>query len=157
MQINYLTREQFLPISIQEAWDFFSSPINLSKITPSDMGFKVLTQLNGEPIFTGMKIDYVVKPLFSIPLRWTTEITWVMAPSTFIDTQLKGPYALWEHTHNFVPVEGGVKMTDDLKYALPFGPLGSLVHILLVKEKLENIFNFRKEALIIFFGEYKKS
>ena len=66
--------EQFLPIDKSKAWDFFSSPKNLSLITPPEMDFKILSKLNGEEIFEGMKIDYTVKPLLGIAVRWQTEI-----------------------------------------------------------------------------------
>ena len=155
MAIHHLSKEQYLPITIKEAWDFFSSPANLAKITPPELGFVVLTKFNGEPIYTGMEIDYIVKPLFSIPLRWKTGITWVMEPNTFIDTQLKGPYKIWEHTHTFTSVPGGVKMNDEVKYELPLGFLGEIAHVLIVKKKLEEIFSFRFETMIKLFGEYK--
>ena len=109
MHIYHLNREQYFPIPIDKAWDFFSSPANLATITPPELGFVVLSKQTDKPIYTGMEIDYIVKPLFNIPLHWTTEISWVMAPATFIDRQKKGPYALWEHTHSFTVFPGGLK------------------------------------------------
>ena len=156
MKIYSLIREQYLPIPIAEAWSFFSSAQNLSKITPAGMNFVILTRLDKDSVYPGMKIDYRVSPLMGIPLRWTSEITVVNAPYTFTDKQLKGPYALWEHTHTFVTVAGGVKMIDDLKYALPFGFIGEIAHAALVKKKLEQIFNFRALTLENLFGAYKK-
>ena len=103
MKKNTLHREQFIPISIKEAWDFFSQAKNLEKITPKDMAFVVLTELDDKPIYDGMKIEYKVRPLLGIPMRWTTEITGVAAPYRFTDKQLKGPYALWEHTQYSIP------------------------------------------------------
>jgi ligand-binding SRPBCC domain-containing protein len=103
-----------------------------------------------------MKIEYRVRPLFNIPMGWTTEIKKVSAPFRFTDKQIKGPYALWEHTHTFEQVPGGVKMTDEVDYALPFGWLGIFAHALIVKNKLKDIFNFREQTLTKFFGEYKK-
>jgi len=155
MRIYHLRREQFLPVSIDKAWGFFSSPGNLSDITPPGMGFTILSQFTGEPIHTGMKIDYIVKPLLNIPLKWTTEITWVMEPYTFIDKQAKGPYALWEHTHTFSEVPGGVRMVDEVLYAMPLGILGRLVHFLVVNKKLKDIFDFRRDKLLQLFGKFK--
>jgi ligand-binding SRPBCC domain-containing protein len=120
------------------------------------MGFVILSKLDGVPIYSGMLIDYIVKPLLGIPLRWTTEITGVSAPNVFTDKQLKGPYALWEHTHTFEQVNGGVKMTDEVKYALPLGFLGELAHSILVKKKLNDIFEFRERTLTKLFGEFKQ-
>lgn len=151
-----LHREQYLPIPVEEAWQFFSQAKNLSKITPKEMGFVVLTKLNDDPIYAGMKIDYTVKPLLNIPMHWTTEITGVDAPRRFTDTQLKGPYSLWEHTHTFEKVDGGVKMTDDVVYALPLGWLGTIAHSLVVKNKLKAIFDFRAETLNKYFGTFSK-
>ncbi len=156
MKIYNLHREQYLPVSVAEAWQFFSQAKNLSKITPEEMGFVVLTQLDDSPIYSGMKIDYTVRPLFKIPMRWTTVIKKVDAPNKFMDKQLKGPYSLWEHTHTFEQVAGGVKMTDDVQYALPLGWLGILAHWLVVGSKLKNIFDFREETLNKYFGVYKK-
>ena len=156
MKIYTLHREQYLPIPVEKAWNFFSSAKNLEKITPPDMGFVILGELKEGPVYSGMLINYTVSPLFHIPLKWTTEIMGVNAPHVFTDRQLKGPYALWEHTHTFQAVPGGVKMTDEVKYALPLGVLGTIAHSIVVKKKLEDIFNFRQVALKKLFGEYKQ-
>lgn len=147
MKTFQLTREQFLPISLTEAWDFFSNPSNLEKITPNDMSFKVLTQLDNQSIYPGMLIDYVVSPVLNIPMKWTTKIGDVQAPKKFVDTQLKGPYALWEHTHNFKEVPNGVQMTDVVNYALPMGFLGTFAHAIFVKKRLSDIFDYRYKIL----------
>ena len=152
MKTYQLHREQFLQISIIDAWDFFSSPSNLSKITPEGMSFEIITKLSDKAIYTGMKIEYKVRPIFNIPLKWVTEIRNVNEPYNFTDIQTKGPYLLWSHTHTFVTVPGGVKMTDDVKYALPLGVLGQIAHSVLVKKRLEDIFNFREKKLNTFFN-----
>ena len=154
MNTYSIKREQFLPITIDEAWAFFSSAANLSKITPAEMNFTILTKLTGAPISSGMNIEYIVRPLLNIPLHWITEIQSVNAPFYFKDIQIKGPYALWDHTHTFETVPGGVKMNDDVQYALPLGILGTIAHSLVVRKKLENIFNFRKTTLEQLFGKY---
>lgn len=143
-----LYREQQLNCDIQTAWDFFSSPNNLSKITPPDMGFIVHTQnLNNQSIYEGMEIDYTVKPLFKIPLKWTTIITQVDFQKSFTDFQKKGPYKYWNHFHEFFPNENGVLMKDTVDYELPFGFIGTIAHQLLVKQKLNNIFDYRFQYL----------
>jgi ligand-binding SRPBCC domain-containing protein len=157
MKIHELRREQLLPIGVEDAWKFFSRAENLSKITPPELSFKILTDLTDAPVYSGLKIDYTVKPLFGIPMRWTTEITGVNAPHVFTDRQLKGPYKLWEHTHTFEPVPGGVKMTDVVKYAMPLGILGELGHSIIVRKKLDDIFEFRRSTLIKLLGDYQKS
>ncbi len=147
MKIYSLHREQLLPVSISDAWDFFSSAGNLPKITPRDMDFRIVSAPDDTPIRNGMLISYTLRPLFSIPVKWTTEIKDVQAPDMFIDTQLHGPYKLWEHKHTFTAVENGVLMTDDVRYALPLGIIGQVAHSLFVKKKLQQIFDFRATTL----------
>ncbi|WP_207514685.1 SRPBCC family protein [Longitalea luteola] len=147
MSIFYLKKEQLLPVDIQKAWAFFSSPNNLARITPPAMDFVTLTQIEDQEIYTGMRIDYRVKPLFGIPLHWQTEIVDVNKPFAFTDVQLRGPYRVWEHTHTFTETGNGVLMQDVVKYKLPFGWLGVLTHALLVRKKLEDLFAYRKAAI----------
>lgn len=142
-----LYREQQLNCSIHEAWAFFSSPHNLSEITPKDMGFTVLSGHNSASIYEGMIIDYVVSPLLGIPLQWKTCIKKVDFEVSFIDFQERGPYKYWNHFHEFIENDKGVLMRDKVDYELPFGILGDIVHKLVVKNKLIEIFNYRKEVL----------
>lgn len=145
--IYQLETEHFLPISINQAWDFFSSAKNLALITPPEMDFKIKTHLDNSEIYEGMLINYTVKPLLSIPIGWETEIFNVNKPYKFSDRQLKGPYKMWEHTHIFVEKDSGVLMTDEVNYQIPFGVLGSFAHALFIKKKVENIFTYREQAL----------
>lgn len=142
-----LYREQQLNCDIETAWDFFSSPKNLSKITPKDMGFTVLTDYNSEQITEGMVIDYIVSPLLKVPLKWRTRITHVEPNISFTDFQEKGPYKYWNHFHEFIPNKDGVLMKDTVDYELPFGFLGKIAHLLFVKKKLAHIFDFRYSVL----------
>lgn len=142
-----LYREQQLNCDLQTAWDFFSSPMNLPKITPKDMAFTVLSEQKTNKIFEGMIIDYTVSPLLGIPLKWKTRITSVIPNKSFTDFQEKGPYKLWNHHHEFIPNEKGVLMIDKVDYELPFGVLGNIAHALFVKKKLEKIFNYRFQIL----------
>jgi ligand-binding SRPBCC domain-containing protein len=148
-----LKREQFIPISVEQAWDFFSSPKNLAVITPDEMGFIIKSDVP-EKMFSGLLIDYTVKPLLGIPLRWQTEILEVDEYKSFVDNQNKGPYKLWHHTHLFEPVNGGVKMTDIVKYELPLGVLGTIAHAAFVKNKLNHIFDYRFKKVEEIFGKY---
>ncbi|THU37081.1 hypothetical protein FAM09_19195 [Niastella caeni] len=147
MGIYYFKAEQLLPVDMQAAWAFFSTPTNLSLITPPAMDFKTLTALNGEEIYAGMLIDYKIKPLFGISMMWQTEIRNVQKPFSFTDIQLKGPYRCWEHTHTFIEKENGILMQDVVKYQLPYGPLGRIAHALLVRRKIEELFVYRKAAI----------
>lgn len=142
-----LYREQQLSCDINEAWQFFSSPNNLSKITPDYMGFNVLSDVKDEPIYEGMIIDYNVSPLLGIPLKWRTRITQVETLKSFTDFQVKGPYKYWNHFHEFIPNADGVLIKDTVDYELPLGILGNLAHSIMVKKKLNEIFNFRYKTL----------
>lgn len=139
--------EQFLKTDIDTAWDFFSSAKNLARITPPEMAFKIHTQLDEKEVYEGMIIDYTVKPLLGIPLRWQTEICRVNKPHMFMDRQLKGPYTLWEHTHIFIEKDNGVLIQDEVKYQLPLGIFGVIAHSFFVKEKIKKIFKFREKTL----------
>jgi len=153
---HQLYREQQLNCDIETAWHFFSSPKNLSKITPKDMGFTVLSDYTNEQITEGMIIDYIVSPLLKIPLKWRTRITHVDINKSFTDFQEKGPYKHWNHFHEFIPNKEGVLMKDTVDYELPMGLIGDLAHRLFVKKKLEDIFNFRYEILDKMFNLPKK-
>ncbi|MDM1297284.1 SRPBCC family protein [Empedobacter falsenii] len=142
-----LYREQQLYCDIDTAWRFFSSPMNLSEITPKDMAFTVLSEDQDQPIFEGMLIDYSVSPLLGIPLKWQTKIIQVDPQQSFTDFQQKGPYKCWKHFHEFIPNEKGILMKDTVEYELPFGVLGNVVHSLLVKKKLNRIFDYRHQVL----------
>ncbi|MBP9212401.1 MAG: SRPBCC family protein [Bacteroidetes bacterium] len=146
MKIYTLEQKQFLPISLTRAWEFFSNPHNLKDITPPSMDFRVISE-TGYETYAGLIIQYTVKPMFGIPVRWTTEITHVRAPHFFVDEQRFGPYSFWHHQHLFQSVPGGVEMKDIVSYGLPFGPLGQLVRELIVKRQLEKIFGYRRGVL----------
>ncbi|MGY6560691.1 MAG: SRPBCC family protein [Luteibaculaceae bacterium] len=145
---------QNIPISLQEAWNFFSSPKNLQKITPPDMGFIIKSELPAK-MYPGMFIQYTVKPLLGIPLTWVTEITQVKELEFFVDEQRVGPYAIWHHQHFFKEIPGGVECTDIVDYKLPLSFLGDLVHPIVVAPKIKEIFEFRKKRIVELFGEYK--
>ena len=149
--IHKFSQEQFLPISITEAWDFFSRPSNLSAITPEDLGFKIIYQ-PGEEMYDGQVIEYkvMVAPMIWIP--WVTEIKTIRQGKSFVDEQRFGPYKFWHHFHTFEEVDGGVLMKDLVHYALPFWPFGEIGHGIFVRPKLEKIFAFRKEALAAHFN-----
>jgi ligand-binding SRPBCC domain-containing protein len=151
-----LKRVQVLPIGLEKAWDFFSDPANLAKITPSDMGFHILSKERPPRMYAGQLIDYRVSPLFGISLYWVTEITHVVEGKYFIDEQRFGPYALWHHQHHFREVAGGIEMTDIVHYKIPFGPLGWLADRLFVRRKLEQIFDYRFRKVEELFGEMRR-
>ena len=145
MKVFTLQRQQLIPASRAEVFEFFSRPENLASLTPSGLGFDILTP---SPIAMkqGTLIDYTIR-VASIPVRWTTLITNFSSLAEFVDVQLKGPYSFWHHTHEFSEVDGGTQMTDTVRYAMPFGILGSIVRALFVRRQLETIFDFREQRL----------
>lgn len=148
--IHSIRRVQILPISASEAWDFFSKPDNLEKITPGELSFQILSKSEGD-IHPGQMISYYVRPLLGIKLFWLTEITHVIPGKMFVDEQRRGPYALWHHAHHFREVPGGVEMIDLVHYELPLGWLGNIMHGLFIRKKLNTIFDFRKVSLEKYF------
>ena len=153
MKIYRLHKKQNLPITIEQAWDFLSSPKNLKTITPDYMGFNILSGAD-RPMFPGQIIQYIVTPVLGIKTKWVTEITHVRDKEYFVDEQRFGPYALWHHKHFIKEIEGGVEMEDIIDYKVPMGILGQLVHPILVKPKLEEIFSYRTKKLEELFGKY---
>ena len=153
MKIYTLHKKQKLPISIDEAWDFLSSPKNLKTITPDYMGFNILSGAD-RAMYPGQIIQYIVTPVLGIKTKWVTEITHVMDKQYFVDEQRFGPYALWHHKHFIKEIEGGVEMEDIIDYKIPMSILGQLVHPIIVKPKLDEIFQYRQKKLIKLFGEF---
>ena len=149
--IHVLESIQIIPATIKRAWDFFSDPRNLAKITPPELDFTVLTALP-ERVHPGMMIQYRVRPLFGIPVRWLTEITPVEEGKLFVDEQRIGPCRIWHHEHHFKQLDGGrTEITDRVTCVLPFGLLGELVHPVLVKPQLAKILAHREKAVREFF------
>ena len=147
MELHNLTYVQQLPVSIDAAWAFFSSPDNFVRITPPEMMVTITNGAGGKSIFEGMIITYTLYPFMMLPVRWETEIVSVMKPLFFEDVQNSGPYEYWHHRHTFKEIEGGVEMTDFLQYALPMGYFGELVNMLIVSLRLEEVFNYRKKRI----------
>ena len=153
--MHRLERTQQLPISMAEAWDFFSSPGSLQTITPAYMGFKIIDGFNpGEKMVEEMLITYTVRPVLGIPVKWVTLISEVQEPNLFVDEQLEGPYTYWRHEHYFKEVEGGVEMRDVINYKIRFGIFGALAHWLFVGRQLAGIFDYRYKVLEERFGKF---
>ncbi len=147
MQVKQKSFRQFLPVSLEEAWAFFSRPENLNAITPEDMSFEILSDIAGKPMYPGMIIQYKITPFGGIKMDWVTEITQIVELEYFIDEQRFGPYALWHHQHHFKAVNGGVEMEDILHYKVPYGVIGTIADRLFVDQKIGQIFAFREKAL----------
>jgi ligand-binding SRPBCC domain-containing protein len=140
-------REQQLNTSLDEIWDFITSPQNLKKITPDHMGFDIISKNLPDKIYEGMIISYMVSPLLGIKTNWVTEITHIRDREYFVDEQRIGPYSMWHHQHKVETFNGGVLMKDTVSYQPPLGILGAVANSLFIKNKLEEIFDYRKVVL----------
>jgi ligand-binding SRPBCC domain-containing protein len=145
MKLYRIQREHKLEVPVEKVFAFFSKPANLQKLTPPSMKMRVLTP---DPInmHAGAIIDYVVG-VGGLPMRWTAYIQDFKPPVRFVDIQLRGPYAYWHHTHSFEDRGDYTLISDDVVYAMPFGPFGTLAHALFVKRQLAFIFRYRAKYL----------
>ena len=153
MKIYRFVRNQKIPIDKNEAWKFLSAPNNLKTITPDYMGFDIIEKENTK-MYSGQIIKYIVTPIFGIKMNWVTEITHVKDYEYFVDEQRFGPYKFWHHKHLIKEIKDGVEMIDILDYALPFGFAGRFFHPIIIKPKLNEIFNYRRNKLIEIFGNF---
>jgi len=145
MGSHQLVATQFIPRPLDEVFAFFATPDNLARITPPGMRFEFLSEDRG--MRRGLELDYRLRPVLGIPVGWRTRIDAYDPPNGFHDTQLRGPYRHWNHRHRFRAVDGGTLMTDEIDYGLPFGPLGRLVHRLVVRAELAKIFRYRAHVI----------
>lgn len=146
MRIHRLTRSQPLPISLAEAWPFFSTPRNLEAITPDFLRFRITSEVP-EDIYAGLIITYRIAAVAGIPMTWVTEIKHVEHLSRFVDEQRLGPFRFWFHEHRFRAAAEGIVMEDIVHYAMPWGWLGELIHWLFIRRRLNAIFDFRRDYL----------
>lgn len=144
-------QKQFIPAGLNQVWEFISNPGNLSKITPPTMDFTITSESEGK-MYPGQIISYRVRPLFTIPTTWVTEITHVKDKLYFVDEQRIGPYKMWHHEHFLKEIPGGIEMTDIISYQPPLGFLGRIANQILIRKKLQEIFSFRRATLKKIFG-----
>ncbi len=145
-----LEREQWVPSDPGRVFEFCSDARNLADVAPPWVGFRLRTPLPVE-MRKDLLLDYRIR-LAGVPRRWRTRIKEWDPPGGFVDVQERGPFALWEHTHRFRPLGDGVLITDVVRYALPFGPLGRLVHALAVRAALASFFDYRRESIRAWLG-----
>lgn len=156
MAFYQFKREQKIPVTIEEIWEFISSPKNLKQITPPYMGFDITSENSTEKMYEGMILTYKVSPIAGIKTDWMTEITHIQEKEFFVDEQRIGPYKLWHHQHHISPISGGVLMRDIITYAPPFGFLGAIANSLFIKRKLKEIFNYRYNIISIKYGNFQE-
>lgn len=154
MPLYQFRKQQKVNTTIDDLWNFISSPANLKEITPDYMGFDITSDENPKKMYPGMIIKYKVSPLLGIKTTWVTEITQVREKEYFVDEQRVGPYNIWHHQHIIESIENGVLMTDIVSYKPPFGFLGAIANSILIKSKLNEIFDYRTIALEKRYGHY---
>ncbi|WP_038528947.1 SRPBCC family protein [Formosa agariphila] len=152
MAVYQFKREQFFNQSIDVLWEFISSPKNLKTITPDYMGFDIVSKDLPNAMYEGMIINYKVSPVLGIKTTWVTEITHVKNKHYFVDEQRVGPYKIWHHQHFLEETNGGTLMKDIVTYQPPFGILGVLANSIMIKHKLNEIFEYRNTVLNELFG-----
>jgi ligand-binding SRPBCC domain-containing protein len=146
-RVHLLERQQRVELPIERAFDFYGDARNLELLTPPWLRFEVLTPRPIE-MGAGTLLDYKLQ-LHRLPIRWQTRIETWDRPRGFVDTQVRGPYTLWEHTHVFE--EDGPEATiihDRIRYSIPFGPLGEIANRLFVQRDLRTIFDYRHDAVV---------
>ncbi len=141
-----ISREQLVRAPLDEVFEFFSRARNLEDLTPPFLRFEVITP---EPIrmAPGTLIDYRLR-LRGVPIRWRTLIEAWEPQRMFVDRQLRGPYRLWHHTHEFEERADGTLVRDRVRYEIPLGVLGTAAHTLFVRHDLERVFEYRREAVV---------
>lgn len=150
MKMHILRRQQQIPLPLESVFAFFQRPENLARITPPQLGFTILTPSPIE-MKEGALIDYTIR-VAGLRVHWTTHIAAYHPPFVFVDQQIRGPYAFWHHTHRFSECEGGTLMEDEVRYALPFGPVGTLAHDMFVRRQVEEIFAYRSNRIPVVLG-----
>ena len=149
--IQRINRQQVVPAPIEEVWDYFATPENLNEMTPPNMNFEIVHGVE-DKMRLGQLIEYGVRFMPVFKSRWLTEIAHVEEGAYFVDEQRIGPYNFWYHEHSFEATENGTRITDQVTYQLPLGPLGDLVHAFWVGPRLKGIFNYRQEKIAQLFG-----
>lgn len=150
-------KAQVVNSSRDELWDFISSPSNLKLITPDHMGFDITSSHSVDKMYEGMIISYRVSPMLGINTNWVTEITHIREKEFFVDEQRIGPYSLWHHQHLLEMIDEVLVMKDIITYQPPFGILGALANSLFIRNKLEEIFDYRERAIDDYFGQVRNT
>jgi ligand-binding SRPBCC domain-containing protein len=147
MAMHYFESEQLLPTTLDEAWTFIASPRNLDKITPTAMNFRITDKHQPERMYAGQIINYTVSPLWGVRVRWTTEITHLKEKEYFVDEQRFGPFRFWQHQHLLKETPAGIEMQDRIHYKIPGGIAGDILNNFLIREKISEIFEYRRKML----------
>ena len=151
MKYYELDVEQFIDQPVEKVFEFFSRPENLEEITPPRLGFTIMTP-SPIPMEKGSLIDYTIK-ILGFLVHWRTLITSYDSPHGFVDEQIKGPYVLWHHRHNFKKENGGTIIRDTVRYAVPLGIIGRFLNLIWIRKDLKDIFAYHRKFIADKFGE----
>jgi ligand-binding SRPBCC domain-containing protein len=152
LKLNSLKRVQKIDAPIDVVWEFVSTPVNLSTITPDWLNFQIVSSLS-KRMYEGMIVEYRVTPMLNIKFKWITEITHVKDYEFFVDEQRFGPYKFWHHKHFFKKLdEKSIEMTDEVHYILPFDIFNTLNNLYIAR-KLEKIFEYRYKKIESIFNK----
>ena len=146
MKKHTIRFEQFIDLPVEDVFNFFSKPENLSLITPPRLRFKILTP-TPVPMKKGQSIDYILTIMYLFKIRWTSLIQEYNRPYSFVDTQITGPYSYWHHTHSFISHKNGTIIKDCVVYSIPFGIVGTFLNAIYIKYDLNSIFKYRHKIL----------
>ena len=152
MKVHSLSQEQKIPVPIDQAWEFFSSPRNLEAMTPPKMGFRIVS-LPSEILYEGEIIEYSVKVLPGVWIPWVSEIKALQMGESFVDDQISGPFKFWHHRHSFEETTGGTVVKDLIHYSVGFSFFGEIARVLVVKNQLAKMFEHRRLVLNEKFGK----
>lgn len=145
MAEHILTRSLTIDLPREEVFAFFADAGNLERLTPPELSFHIITPQPIE-IEQGTLIDYALR-IRGLPINWRTEISVWEPPFRFVDQQLRGPYSLWIHTHTFTELAPDKTLIEDeVRYRLPFEPLGDVAHFL-IRRELDRIFDYRQSVV----------
>jgi len=147
---QHLHREQLVARPLDEVFGFFAEAGNLELITPPWLGFS-LTAAEPVAMRAGTVIEYQLR-LHRLPVRWVSRIALWEPGRTFVDVQVRGPYRVWRHRHEFEASGDSTLVRDHVDYALPLGRLGELAHRAFVARDLARIFDYRRAAVARLLG-----
>jgi ligand-binding SRPBCC domain-containing protein len=147
MAIFRLTKSTEISAPLAQVWDFFARPENLDRLTPPELSFHIITP-NLTRMYSGQLIEYKIKIFPLVRVRWLTEIKQVTEGQYFVDEQRFGPYKFWYHEHRFSQLpDGRVLMEDHVSYDVGWGWLGVLANALIIRKRLQYIFDYRQKII----------
>jgi ligand-binding SRPBCC domain-containing protein len=143
VKIFVLDRSLRLPAPRPAVFAFFSGVANLRRLTPPELEVRFAGPPPRE-ITAGARFAFRLTMYGGVvSLTWSSEITRFEPPRLFVDRMRRGPYRLWLHQHVFEEVDGGTRVRDYVRWAVPLPWLLASK----VARDLERIFDYRARVL----------